>query len=268
MKQFILLATMLLTFSLVNAQTKVYKGTSSYSSDVICNLNNSKVYKKTSSYSSDVICNVSGSKVYKGTSSYSSDVLYNVSDGKVYKGTSSYSSDIVMTIKDGKIYKGTSTYSSDVIATIKDGKVYTGNSSYSSDIQFSIDGNVTIVEFVAIWYAVKYSYWYEAENVKTEIASQLNQDWLTSTGFVRAYSGISSSNKLENVTIELTLFGYFETEIRVFLDDKKNVVIKFRGINGVIDTVDMINLSASLNNSKNNLTQYFNWNKWASWLYL
>jgi hypothetical protein len=63
-----------------------------------------------------------------------------------------------MTIRDGKIYKGTSSYSSDVIATIKDGKVYTGNSSYSSDIQFSINGFVTIVEFVAIWHAVNYSY--------------------------------------------------------------------------------------------------------------
>jgi hypothetical protein len=63
-----------------------------------------------------------------------------------------------MTIKDGKIYNKTSTYTSDVIATIKDGKVYSKNSSYSSDILFTINGNVTIVEFVAIWHAVRYSY--------------------------------------------------------------------------------------------------------------
>jgi hypothetical protein len=63
-----------------------------------------------------------------------------------------------MTIRDGKIYKGTSSYSSDVIATINGGKVYTGNSSYSSDIQFHIDGHVTIEEFVAIWFAVKYTF--------------------------------------------------------------------------------------------------------------
>jgi hypothetical protein len=63
-----------------------------------------------------------------------------------------------MTIIDGKIYKGTSTYSGDVIATIRDNKVYTGNSSYSGDISFSIDGYVTIEEFVAIWHAVKYSF--------------------------------------------------------------------------------------------------------------
>ena len=69
-----------------------------------------------------------------------------------------YSSDIIMTIKEGKIYKGTSLYSSDVLATIKDGKVYSGNSSYTSNILFTIDGYVTIVELVAIWHAVKYSY--------------------------------------------------------------------------------------------------------------
>ena len=158
MKRSLLIVALFLVFSSLNAQTKVFKGTSTYSSDVICTLNNSKVYKKSSSYSSDVVCTINGSKVYKANSSYSSDVMYTVSDGKVYKGNSSYSSDIVMTIRDGKIYKGTSSYSSDVIATIKDGKVYTGNSSYSSDIQFSINGFVTIVEFVAIWHAVNYSY--------------------------------------------------------------------------------------------------------------
>jgi len=98
----------------------------------------------------------------------------------------------------------------------------------------------------------------KAENIKNEIVRQLNHDGLTTTGFVRVFSGSPSSNKLEGVTTELTLFGYFETEIRVFLDDKQNVVIKFRSINGVIDTVDMINLSTSLNNSKKNLKQHFN----------
>jgi hypothetical protein len=48
-------------------------------------------------------------------------------------------------------------YSGDVIATIREGKVYTGNSTYSGDIRFTIDGFVTIEEFVAIWYAVNYS---------------------------------------------------------------------------------------------------------------
>ena len=80
MKQFILITTFLLTFSISNAQTKVFKGTSSYSNDVICNLNNNKVFKKNSSYSSDVVCNISANRVFKGTSSYSNDVIYNVSE--------------------------------------------------------------------------------------------------------------------------------------------------------------------------------------------
>lgn len=63
-----------------------------------------------------------------------------------------------MTIRDGKLYKGKSTHSGDVIATIQDNKVYTGNSSYSGDIEFTMDDFVTLVEFTAIWHAVKYSY--------------------------------------------------------------------------------------------------------------
>ena len=61
-----------------------------------------------------------------------------------------------MNIRDGKIYIGNSNYQSDVIANVKDGKVFAGTSNYSNDIEFSIDGMVTIEEFVAIWYAVKY----------------------------------------------------------------------------------------------------------------
>jgi len=61
-----------------------------------------------------------------------------------------------MTIKDSKIYKKQSNYSGDIIATIRNGKVYNGTSTYSGDIKFSINEIVTIEEFVAIWYVVKY----------------------------------------------------------------------------------------------------------------
>ena len=67
-------------------------------------------------------------------------------------------SDIVMTIRDGKIYKGTSVYNSDILATIRDGKVYKGTSVYNSDIMFTIKGNLTLVEFVAVWFAVFYAW--------------------------------------------------------------------------------------------------------------
>ena len=94
----------------------------------------------------------------KGIPTIPADVIYTITDGKVYKGTSSYTSEIEFTIKDSKIYKGTSSYTSDILATIEDKKVYSGTSSYTSDIVFTIKGNLTIEEFVAVWYAVKYCY--------------------------------------------------------------------------------------------------------------
>ena len=68
------------------AQVKVYKGNSSYTSDVICNLKGDKVYKGNSSYQSDILCRIDDNKVYKGNSSYSSDILFTIRDGKVYRG--------------------------------------------------------------------------------------------------------------------------------------------------------------------------------------
>lgn len=98
----------------------------------------------------------------------------------------------------------------------------------------------------------------KAENVKIEILNQLKTDELTSTGFVRVYAGSVTNNTLESVTIELTIYKYFEVEVKVFLDDQKQVIIQFREINGVIDTEDMITLSTSLNNSKSKLVSQFN----------
>ena len=37
-------------------------------------------------------------------------------------------------------------------------KVYKGTSSYTSDIEFNFDEKLTVEEFVAVWYAVKYCY--------------------------------------------------------------------------------------------------------------
>ncbi len=50
------LIAMLFCFAFISAsaQVKVYKGNSSYSSDVICTLRGDKVYKGNSSYSSDL----------------------------------------------------------------------------------------------------------------------------------------------------------------------------------------------------------------------
>ena len=77
---------------------------------------------------------------------------------KVYSGTSRYDSDILLTVRDGNLYKRTSTYHSDIVATVRDGAVYAGTSSYRSDIRFTLDGNLTLEEFVAVWYVVMYGW--------------------------------------------------------------------------------------------------------------
>ena len=41
-----------------------------------------RFYKGNSSYSSDIILNISGNRVYRGRSSYNSDILYNM-DGPI-----------------------------------------------------------------------------------------------------------------------------------------------------------------------------------------
>lgn len=98
----------------------------------------------------------------------------------------------------------------------------------------------------------------KAENIKSQILNQLKSDGLTSTGFVRVFAGSVTNNSLESVTIELTIYKYFEVEVKVFLDDQKQVIIQYRGINGVIGTDDMITLSTSLNKSKSQLVSHFN----------
>ena len=97
----------------------------------------------------------------------------------------------------------------------------------------------------------------KAENVKIEVIKQLKTDSLITTGFVRVYAGSVTNNVLESVTIELTIYKYFETVVKVFLDDQKQVVIQYRGINGVIGTDDMIALSTSLNKVRTNLQSLF-----------
>jgi hypothetical protein len=61
-----------------------------------------------------------------------------------------------MHIANGKIYDGTSNYTSDILANINKGRVYRGTSNYTSDMQFHFDGPLTIEEFVAVYFAVKY----------------------------------------------------------------------------------------------------------------
>ncbi len=60
------------------AEVRVYKGTSTFTSDIVCTVRDGKVYKRTSSFTSDVIATVRSHQIYKGTSSFRSDVLFTV----------------------------------------------------------------------------------------------------------------------------------------------------------------------------------------------
>jgi len=96
----------------------------------------------------------------------------------------------------------------------------------------------------------------KADNIKSTIVSQLLRDGFSANGFVKSYSGDSNTQILENVVVEITVFNYFEIELKVYKSDTNAVYIQYRKMNGVIEISDMINLSNSLNNSKNNLLQF------------
>lgn len=97
----------------------------------------------------------------------------------------------------------------------------------------------------------------KADNIKNCIVNQLKQDGLSANGFISCTSGDSINQILDSVTIILTVFNYFKTEIKVFKNDLGTINILYRAINGVIESDDMIRLSNSLNSSKPNLIQYF-----------
>lgn len=60
LKFLILLFAITITNNVVMAQTRFYKGNSTYSSDIIMNINGNRVYRGHSSYSSDILYNMDG----------------------------------------------------------------------------------------------------------------------------------------------------------------------------------------------------------------
>ena len=52
--------------TMINASVKGYKGSSRYTSDMWCNLQNDKVCKKNATNASDIICNIKGNKLARG----------------------------------------------------------------------------------------------------------------------------------------------------------------------------------------------------------
>ncbi len=72
--------TLIILFTLIStmlmAQTHLYRGNSSYSSDILYTWDGKSLYRGNSSYSSDILYTFDGKHVYRGRSSYSSDILY------------------------------------------------------------------------------------------------------------------------------------------------------------------------------------------------
>lgn len=141
MKRTALTLLVLLT-AMLGAAQKVYRGNSSYNSDIVCHIEQGKVYRGQEPYTSSIIARFDGTSLYSGNSVYSSDILLTYRSGKIYRGRSTYDSDVLATWRDGKMFRGRSVYQSDVLFTYKDNKVYRRNEPYQSSILLRTSANV------------------------------------------------------------------------------------------------------------------------------
>ena len=121
----------------------------------LCSIAQTKIYYKNTT---TVVATWHNNHLYKGNSTYQSDMLVTLKDGKLYKGNSTYRSDLLMYIGPyGIIYDTSnkpkctigryvcdrgSTYKSDRKATIIDNKLYKGDSQYYSDLLLTFSGKV------------------------------------------------------------------------------------------------------------------------------
>ena len=75
MKKYLLILLSIFSVNLM-ANTYIYKGTSSYRSDIRFTWDGKHLYTGTSQYRSDIICSYDGEYIYKDTSTYRSDILF------------------------------------------------------------------------------------------------------------------------------------------------------------------------------------------------
>ena len=137
-------AVLLLTTCSLAQAAYIYRGNSTYSSDILYTYDGRYLYRGRSTYSSDILYTYYRGHVYHGRSTYSSDIVCTWDLRYVYRGNSTYSSDIVCTWDGRYLYRGRSTYSSDIVYTYCNGHVYQGRSTYSSDIVCTTDGHIPI----------------------------------------------------------------------------------------------------------------------------
>ena len=81
MRRLLLLVLLLAPFY-VEAQSHMYRGGSTYTSNILYTFDGKYLYRGNSTYSSDIIYTFDGQRVYRGNSTYSSDILYTL-DGEI-----------------------------------------------------------------------------------------------------------------------------------------------------------------------------------------
>lgn len=131
----------------------------------LCSIAQTKIYYKNTN---TVIATWHNNHLYKGNSTYHSDILVTLKDDKLYKNNSIYRSDLLMYVGQyGIIYDASnkpkctidryicdkcSTYKSDRKATIIGDKIYRGDSQYLSDLLFRTSDKIPNLIIAFLFY--------------------------------------------------------------------------------------------------------------------
>ena len=132
------------------AASHIYRGNSTYTSDIIATWDGRYLYKGNSTYNSDILLTYDGKYLYAGRSTYISDIMGTWDGRYLYQGRSTYISDIIATWDGKYIYEGRSTYISNIMNTVTGKHVYRGRSTYNSDILYTITGRIPIPVLLTI----------------------------------------------------------------------------------------------------------------------
>ena len=77
-KALILLVAMIAMAMQAQAASHIYRGNSTYTSNIIATWDGKYIYEGRSTYISDIMNTVTGKHVYRGRSTYNSDILYTI----------------------------------------------------------------------------------------------------------------------------------------------------------------------------------------------
>ena len=75
MRRYLITACLLVMAMVAYAQGHIFKGASTYTSDILYTWDGKRLYRGNSTYQSDTVLTYDGKHVYKGQSSYRSDIL-------------------------------------------------------------------------------------------------------------------------------------------------------------------------------------------------